>query len=85
MEIDMHPILVSPKDIGATLRDLRKRRGLSQAELGRRVGLDQQKVSLIENGNPNTRLDSLLRLLSALGVGLILQSKQQPPSSGDSW
>lgn len=81
----MHTIFVSPKDIGAALRDLRKRQGLSQAELGRRVGLDQQKVSLIENGNPNTRLDSLFRLLSALGLGLSLQVKEEPPLSGDSW
>ncbi|HSL38848.1 MAG TPA: helix-turn-helix domain-containing protein [Desulforhopalus sp.] len=58
----MQTIFVSPTDIGAALRDQRKRRGISQAGLGRRVGLNQQKVSLIESGNPITRLDSLFRL-----------------------
>jgi HTH-type transcriptional regulator / antitoxin HipB len=81
----MQTIFVSPKDIGAALRDQRKRRGISQAELGRLVGLDQQKVSLIESGNPNTRLDSLFRLLSALDLGLSLKGKKEPPAGGDSW
>lgn len=71
----MQTILVSPGDIGARLRDMRRQQGLSQAELGKRVGLDQKKVSLLENGNPNCRVDSLFRLLSALGAGLVVQAK----------
>lgn len=77
----MHTILVSPSDMGALLRDLRRQQGLSQAELGRRVGLDQKKVSLLENGNPNCRVDSLFRLLSALGAGLVVQAKTASTSS----
>ena len=78
----MQMILVSPADIGARLRDMRRQQGLSQAELGKRVGLDQKKVSLLENGNPNCRVDSLFRLLSALGAGLVVQAKMEPISSG---
>jgi HTH-type transcriptional regulator/antitoxin HipB len=61
--------------MGTVLRDMRKQQGLTQAELGRRVGLDQKRVSILENGNPNCRLDSLFRLLSGLGVGLVVQPK----------
>ncbi|MDP3481021.1 MAG: helix-turn-helix domain-containing protein [Desulfoprunum sp.] len=78
----MQTILVSPGDIGARLRDMRRQQGLSQAELGRRVGLDQKKVSLLENGNPNSRVDSLFRLLSALGAGLVVQPKMESPPTG---
>lgn len=82
----MQALLVSPKDIGAALRDMRKQRGLTQRELGRRVGLDQKKVSLIENGNPNIRVDSLLRLLSALGAGITVQVKADVTiSDEDGW
>jgi len=39
----MQTLLVSSNDLGAVLRDLRRQQGLTQAELGRRVGLDQKK------------------------------------------
>ena len=78
----MQTILVSPGDIGAQLRDMRRQQGLSQAELGKRVGLDQKKVSLLENGNPNCRVDSLFRLLSALGAGLVVLPKMRSTPVG---
>ena len=79
-------LLVSPRDLGAFLRDVRKKQGLTQTELGRRVGLDQKKISLLENGNPNCRIDSLFRLLSALGVGLVIQPKTElEPVGKDGW
>ena len=71
----MHQIMVSPRDLGAMLRELRKQKGLTQTALGKRVGLDQKRVSLMENGNPNIRIDSLFRLLSALDVGMVLEPK----------
>ncbi len=48
---------------------------MAETALGKRVGLDQKRVSLIENGNPNIRVDSLFRLLSALDVGMALEPK----------
>ncbi|MGD9825926.1 helix-turn-helix domain-containing protein [Desulfobacter sp.] len=71
----MQQIIVSPRDLGAMLKELRKQKGLTQTALGKRVGLDQKRVSLMENGNPNIRVDSLFRLLSALEVGIALEPK----------
>jgi len=71
----MQQIIVSPRDLGAMLKELRKQKGLTQTALGKRVGLDQKRVSLMENGNPNIRVDSLFRLLSALEVGMALEPK----------
>lgn len=82
----MQTLLVSPGELGAQLREMRNRMDLTQAELGKRVGLDQKRVSLLENGNPNCRLDSLFRLLSALEVALTVQPKVEPtPRGGDAW
>ena len=82
----MQQLLFSPKDLGVIVRDLRKEKGLTQSELGQRVGLDQKKVSLIENGNPNVRLDSFFRLLSALEVGIALQSREKAENTEiDEW
>lgn len=71
----MQQIIVSPMDLGVMLKVLRKQKGLTQTALGKRVGLDQKRVSLMENGNPNIRVDSLFRLLSALEVGMALEPK----------
>ena len=71
----MQQLVLSPKALGLFLRDLRKQKGLTQTELGRKVGLDQKKVSLMENGNPNMRVDSLFRLLSALDHGVVVEPK----------
>lgn len=82
----MQQLLVSAGDLGVMLRDLRKEKGLTQTELGRLVGLDQQKVSLIENGNPNTRLGSVFRLLAALETGIVLQTRKTAGSlEEDEW
>ncbi|HAR32872.1 MAG TPA: transcriptional regulator [Desulfobacter sp.] len=71
----MQQIMVSPRDLGVTLRELRKQKGMTQTALGKRVGLDQKRVSLMESGNPNIRVASLFRLLSALDVGMALEPK----------
>ncbi len=41
-------------------------RGWSQGELGGKAGLRQETISLIENGNPATRIETLLAVLSIL-------------------
>lgn len=82
----MESLIVSPKDLGMHLRRLRKNLGLTQAQLGNRVGLDQKKVSLIENGNQNSRLDTVFRLFSALEVGILIQPKIEPAATDkDGW
>ena len=43
-------------------------RGWSQTQLGDRAGLRQETISLIETGNPATRLDTILAVLAALGL-----------------
>lgn len=58
----------TPKQIGTIIRHNRKRLGLSQTALGDRAGLRQETISLIETGNPATRLDTALAVLAALDL-----------------
>ena len=48
--------------IGDKIRALRKRRGLSQEQLGELVGFSQSKISKIENGDWDSLSD--LRLIA---------------------
>jgi len=64
----MHDLARTPKQIGTIIRRNRKRLGMSQSELGDRTGLRQETISLIETGNPATRLDTMLSVLAALDL-----------------
>ena len=48
--------------IGDKIRTLRRKRGLSQEQLGAMVGFSQSKISKIENGNWDSLSD--LRLIA---------------------
>lgn len=62
----MNELARTPKQIGSIVRRNRRRLGMSQRALGERVGLRQETISLIETGNPATRLDTMLSVLAAL-------------------
>jgi HTH-type transcriptional regulator/antitoxin HipB len=63
----MH-IARNPQQTGNLLRNARRKRGWTQAQLGEKTGLRQETISLIESGNPATRLDTILALLAALDL-----------------
>lgn len=74
--------------LGPVLRSLRKARGWSQAELGRRVGLSQERISAIESRPEKVNLDTLLTLAMALDAELSIGVRAQPPAApeaGEQW
>lgn len=74
--------------LGPVLRSLRKARGWSQAELGRRVGLSQERISAIESRPEKVNLDTLLTLAMALDAELSIGARAQAasaPESGEQW
>jgi len=67
---------------GAHLAALRKRAGLSQADLGRLVGETQQNVAFWEQSDRPPRSDVLPKMAKALGVTLehIIDVEKPPPA-----
>ena len=61
--------------VGEAARDLRESAGLSQGQLARRMGIQQQAVSRIECGEGGMTLASVQRFADALGadVGIALK------------
>jgi HTH-type transcriptional regulator/antitoxin HipB len=68
--------------LGPTLRALRQARGWSQAELGRRIGLSQERISSIERQPERVTVGQLLTLLMALDAELRVQARQLAPPAG---
>ena len=57
-----------PSQLSSHLRALRKAKGLSQAELGKRLGLSQARVARIEGDPLSISVEQLLSVLTALGM-----------------
>ena len=55
------------RHIGARLRELRNRRGLSQAKVAAAAGIEPANLSRIENGRYDLSTSTLWKLLAAMG------------------
>lgn len=60
------------KQLGVEIQQRRIARGLSQLALANLVGTGQKTVSMIENGNPGTRIETIFALLAALDMEMSL-------------
>jgi transcriptional regulator with XRE-family HTH domain len=61
-----------PEDLRKDLKEARLALGLSQQELGARIGLPQMHISGIESGKIVPRFDTLLDVVRALDYDLLL-------------
>lgn len=67
-------------DLPSRLRANRLRKGLSQAELASRVGIVQTAISQFETGVKSPRLDTLVKLASALEISTAMLIGEEEPS-----
>lgn len=80
----MYPILFTTQ-LRQHLRALRKKRGLTQAQLGALIGVSQARIAEIEANPGLVSFDQLMQLFSAFDVRLSLiegvdEVQQAPPS-----
>ena len=77
------------EQLPALLQAFRKQAGLTQADTAMRLGVSQQALSSIERHADKVSADRLLKLLSILGVELVLrkpsESPAPTPSAGPNW
>ncbi len=64
----------TPADLGAVIRDRRKKLKLDQAALAKRIGVSRPWVIEIEHGHPRAELALVLRALDALDIRLAIAS-----------
>ncbi|KRC71814.1 Antitoxin HipB [compost metagenome] len=77
------------EQLPALLQAFRKQSGLTQADTAMRLGISQQALSNIERHADKVSADRLLKLLSILGVELVLrkpgESPAPTPSASPNW
>lgn len=69
------PRLVTPASVGVLVRDARTAAGLSQSELGARIGASRFWVAQFEKGKPSAELGLALKALRALGLEVRVEGK----------
>lgn len=79
----------TPQQLGAILRNCRELRELTQQVAGSKVGLKQSTISVLEADAARPSVQTLYRLLSALGLELVIRdpqaSRQASPASKREW
>lgn len=60
----------TPRQLGALVRDGRKKAGMTQLELADRIRVSLRWVQMAERGGPGASVGRMLRALQAVGVRL---------------
>ena len=78
--LQTYPIQASAQ-LSVHLKSLRKVRGLTQAQLGERIGVKQVRIAAIEKAPGLVSLDQLIQILHALDVRLLLADTRSTPTA----
>lgn len=66
----------TPNELGASLRQVRRARGLRLEDLALAAGVGVRFISELERGKPTARLAETLRVAAALGVRVTLEDSR---------
>jgi HTH-type transcriptional regulator/antitoxin HipB len=67
--------ITNARQLGAEVREARKRRGLSQEDLAAQAGVSRAWLTRFETGHPTASIEPLFRVLSALDLSLDLAQR----------
>ena len=79
--------ITTTKALGIMLRDYRKKESITQTDLAKLAGgIKQSTVSNFENNPTTARIDTLFKLVNALGLEMhLVEKKAQLPLGDDEW
>lgn len=71
-------VLRTAESLSSTLKTLRKQHGWSQSDMGKRLGLSQERISVIENHPQRVPMNQLLSVFMVLDVELVVRDRTAP-------
>lgn len=77
-----YPPIRSARQVGHTIKRIRKSMGLTQMELAQLAGLRQAGISQLESGASGVRLGSLFKILSAIEFEFVVRARTNKYSEG---
>lgn len=70
-------IIRNSKQFGEIVRATRLKQGLRQADLARKASVRQALISDLETGVTNAKLETVVKIIAALGLDLSIVQRQQ--------
>ena len=77
--------VTTPNQVGAILAARRKHLALSQAEVAARVGLSQNRLSVLEKNSSTLTAKQLLAFLNVLGLDLAISERSAGGKTKAEW
>ncbi len=81
----MEYVALTPQQLGQVLKNCRKKRQLTQGAVGSKVGVRQSQISVIEAQGAKATVETLYKVISALGLKLVLRDIEDPESPPLDW
>ena len=78
-------LVTNPEQVGEVLKGVRRELGLSQAQVGQRIGLPQKEVSRMENGSGRTTVERFFLFLSALELEIVIRPRNAGSDLEGEW
>lgn len=77
----------TPQQLRTILRSMRQASGLTQAQLGERIGVTQKRIARIEAAPEVTAFDQISRMVTAMGYRLMIDEppKHRVSEPGATW
>jgi len=77
----------TPQQLRTILRSMRQASGLTQAQLGERIGVTQKRIARIEAAPEVTAFDQISRMVAAMGYRLMIDEppKHRVSEPGATW
>lgn len=75
----------TPQQLGQVLKSCRQRRKLTQGAVGSKVGVRQSQISVIEAHRAKATVETLYKVLSGLGLELVVRDIDAADSSASEW
>ena len=61
--------------ISELIKEMRKKRKLTQGQLGKKIGVQKAQISKIENGEGNVTIGTVIRIFGALDARMVFDVK----------
>lgn len=71
-------VVRSTEDLGRTIGELRRTRGLTQEQMATNAGISREWLAQLERGRPSRSFSIMLRLIRRLGADLVVVAAKVP-------
>jgi len=71
------------QQLSSLLKNMRKQSGMTQKEMGEKLGITQRRVAAIEASPESARFERILQMLSVLDADLIIRERSHEANKGD--